>query len=68
MRPSNRRALRRAETEREAGLDPDDEAARWLAEHDAQPEPPVPKSAAKSKELHRYRQRQQRERREERDA
>jgi hypothetical protein len=46
--------------ERAAGLDPDDEAARWLEERDAKPEPPPPKSAYKSKTLHRWRQRQQR--------
>lgn len=42
------------------GLDPDDEAARWLAEHDPELEPEPPKSAFKSKALHRWRQRQQR--------
>lgn len=46
--------------EREAatGMDAGDEAARWLAEHDAQPEPPAPKSAGKSKTLHRWRRSQ----------
>jgi hypothetical protein len=51
------------ERERAAGLDPDDEAARWLEEHDPKPEPPPPKSAYKSKTLHRWRQRQQRPKR-----
>jgi hypothetical protein len=51
------------ERERAAGLDPDDEAARWLEEHDSRPEPPPPKSASKSKTLHRWRQRQQRPKR-----
>lgn len=42
--------------ERETGLDPEDEAARWLAEHDPKPEAPRPKRASKSKALHRWRQ------------
>ena len=45
------------ERERTAGLDPDDEAARWLREHDPPPEPTESKSARKSKELHKWRQR-----------
>lgn len=53
-------ALSRAERERAAGLDPDDEAARWLREHDPAPAPALPKSGGKSKELHRWRQRQAR--------
>lgn len=47
------------EREAAAGLDPEDEAARWLAEHDPRAEPERPKSASKSKELHRWRRRQQ---------
>jgi hypothetical protein len=46
----------RAERERAVGLDAEDEAARWLAEHDPTPAPPVPKSVTKSKALHRWRQ------------
>jgi hypothetical protein len=44
--------------ERAAGLDPDDEAARWLAEHDPPRVPARPKSQGKSKALHRWRQKQ----------
>ena len=55
MDVSRRRAERMAKRERETGLDPEDDAARWLAEHDPKPEPPRPKRAAKSKALHRWR-------------
>jgi hypothetical protein len=55
--PTRRGSERRAERERQAGLDPDDEAARWLAEHDPEPPPEPPKSASKSKALHRWRRR-----------
>lgn len=51
-------AKKRAERERQTGLDPADEAAQWLSEHDPEPPPPEPKSRFKSKELHRWRQRQ----------
>ena len=51
-------ARKLGEREREAGLDPDDDAARWLAENDPQPPDQPPKSARKSKGLHRWRQRQ----------
>ncbi|HET7145792.1 MAG TPA: hypothetical protein VFI10_01240 [Gaiellaceae bacterium] len=43
--------------ERTMGLDPDDAAARWLAEHEPKEEPQTPKAARKSKLLHRYRRR-----------
>lgn len=48
--------------EREAslGVDPDDDAGRWLAEHDPPPAPKTPKSAKKSVTLHQYRQRRDR--------
>jgi hypothetical protein len=60
-RPTREAAKKRAEREREAGLDPDDEAARWLSEHDAPRPPPESKSRFKSKELHRWRQNQPRQ-------
>jgi len=56
--PTSEGAKRRGERERAVGLDADDEAARWLAEHDPPPAPPPSKSAFKSKELHRFTQRQ----------
>ena len=55
-RLTHRRAQKRADRERQAGLDPDDAAARWLQERDPEPEPAAPKSASKSKQLHRWRQ------------
>ncbi len=58
-RRSEQAAKRRGERERQTGLDPDDEAARWLAEHEPKPEPPKPK--VKSKTLHRFRQQQRRD-------
>jgi hypothetical protein len=51
-------AKKRAERERAAGLDPADDAARWLEEQDPKPAPKPKKF--KSKELHRWRQRQER--------
>ena len=53
-------AKRRGERERQTGLDPEDEAARWLDDHDAPAPPPESKSKFKSTELHRWRQKQQR--------
>jgi hypothetical protein len=55
---TSRRAQKLGERERNAGLDAEDEAARWLAENDPAPEPPTPKSARKNKALHRWQQRQ----------
>ena len=61
-KPTQEGAKKRAERERQIGLDPDDDAAKWLEEHD--PKGPVSqpesKSRFKSKELHRWRKRQHR--------
>jgi hypothetical protein len=53
-------AKKLGERERTVGLDPEDEATRWLEEHDPPPRPQPPKAASKSKALHKWRQRQQR--------
>jgi hypothetical protein len=55
---SSRRVEKLSERERNVGVDPDDEAGRWLAENDPKPPPPTPKSAKKSKTLHRWRRQQ----------
>jgi hypothetical protein len=47
-----------SERERATGIDPEDDAAKWLHERDPPPAPAVPKSATKSKALHRWRQEQ----------
>jgi hypothetical protein len=52
-----------SERERAAGLDPEDEASKWLQEHDPAPPPATPKSATKSKALHRWQQEQQKKQR-----
>jgi hypothetical protein len=55
-KPLTERGVERVvERERAVGLDPEDPAARWLAENDRQPPPALPKSASKSKALHRWR-------------
>jgi hypothetical protein len=53
-------AKKLGERERSVGLDAEDEATRWLDEHDPPPPSRVPKAASKSKALHRWRQRRQR--------
>jgi hypothetical protein len=55
---TSRGAQKLGERERMAGLEPDDDAARWLEENDPKSTPKQPKSASKSKLLHRWRQRQ----------
>jgi hypothetical protein len=55
---SNRSVEKRSERERNAGLDPEDEASRWLEEHDPKPPPRVPKRASKNKTLHQWRKRE----------
>jgi hypothetical protein len=60
-RLTSRGARKLGERERTVGLEANDEAARWLNEHDAPPQPDVPKAAGKSKALHRWRQRQARD-------
>jgi hypothetical protein len=57
---TSRGAQKLGERERMVGLEPDDDAARWLQDNDPKPEPKQPKSASKSKLLHRWRQSQQR--------
>jgi hypothetical protein len=57
---TSRGAQKLGERERMVGLEPDDDAARWLQDNDPKPEPNQPKSASKSKLLHRWRQSQQR--------
>jgi hypothetical protein len=54
---SRQKVAKMREREAAAGLDPEDAAARWLAEHDPPPTPDESKSARKSKLLHQFRNR-----------
>jgi hypothetical protein len=54
-------AQKLGERERAVGLDPQDEATRWLDDHAPPPKPQPPKAASKSKVLHQWRQRRLRE-------
>jgi hypothetical protein len=57
-RLTERGVKRMRDREASVGLEPDDPAAEWLAQHDPPPAPKTPKSAKKSVTLHRFRQRQ----------
>jgi hypothetical protein len=59
-RLTSKGAKKLGEPGRTVGLDPEDEATRWLDEHDPPPKPQPPKAASKSRALHQWRQRQQR--------
>ncbi len=54
--PSKRSVERMRAREQNAGLEPGDDAARWLEENEPRVEKPPPKAARKSKALHRWRQ------------
>jgi hypothetical protein len=56
-RLSRQKVARMREREAAVGLDPADEAAQWLAEHDRTPPADEPKAARKSKLLHQFRNR-----------
>lgn len=55
---TSKSAKKLGERERTFGLDPEDDATRWLEERDPPPAPRLPKAASKSKLLHRWRQHQ----------
>jgi hypothetical protein len=43
---TSKRAKKLGERERTVGLDPEDDATRWLDEHDPPPKPQPPKAAS----------------------
>lgn len=53
-----RGVARMREREAKVGLDAEDEAAKWLAEHAPLEPPQTPKAAKKSVTLHRFKRRQ----------
>lgn len=58
-RPLSRQKVEKMrEREATVGLDENDEAAAWLAEHDAPPPPAAAKSLGKNKTLHQWRARE----------
>ena len=60
---TNRGVQKLSERERATGLDLEDEASKWLQEHDPPPAPTAPKAATKSKALHRWRHEHQKKNR-----
>jgi hypothetical protein len=54
---TKQKVARMREREAAAGIDPDDAAARWLAEHDPPPAADESKTPRKSKLLHQFRNR-----------
>jgi hypothetical protein len=60
-KPLSRKSVeKQREREASVGIDAEDDAAKWLEEHDPKPPPQAPKAASKSKALHQWRQQQQR--------
>ena len=60
-KPLTRQGVERMrKREASVGLDAEDDAARWLDEHDPKPAPPESKSKFKSKTLHNWKRQQQR--------
>jgi hypothetical protein len=54
-KPLTQRGVERMrKREASVGVEPDDAASQWLAEHDPPAKPEPPKSAFKSKTLHRW--------------
>ena len=58
-KPLTRQGVERMrKREASVGVDQEDDAAQWLAEHDPPPAPKESKAAFKSKALHRWQQKQ----------